>query len=101
MLPFPPFAPHSLNFLSRLGFDAWAQPPPSSSDKDLKTDGFSLDSCRNMVNLMDVSSWHCGQGPASLMLSWQHDLSAGAWAVQPGEGMGPCGFKANCPTPLV
>lgn len=69
MLPFPPFATHSLNLLSRLSFDAWAQPPPSFSDKDLKTDGFSLDSCRNMVNLMDVSSWHCGQGPASLMLS--------------------------------
>lgn len=43
-------------------------PPPSSSDKDLKTDGFSLDSCRNMVNLMDVSSWHCGQGLAFLAL---------------------------------
>lgn len=27
------------------------------SDKDLKTDGFSTDSCRTMVNLMDVSSF--------------------------------------------
>uniref|UniRef100_A0A8C7NBH6 Calpain 1, (mu/I) large subunit a n=1 Tax=Oncorhynchus kisutch TaxID=8019 RepID=A0A8C7NBH6_ONCKI len=26
------------------------------SDKDLKTDGFSMESCRTMVNLMDVSS---------------------------------------------
>lgn len=25
------------------------------SDKDLRTDGFSLESCRSMVNLMDVS----------------------------------------------
>uniref|UniRef100_A0A8B9G3B1 Calpain 11 n=1 Tax=Amazona collaria TaxID=241587 RepID=A0A8B9G3B1_9PSIT len=41
------------DLLSRLGFDACAQPSSSSSDKDLKTDGFSLDSCRNMVNLMD------------------------------------------------
>lgn len=27
------------------------------SDKDLKTDGFSVESCRTMVNLMDVSCW--------------------------------------------
>lgn len=27
------------------------------SDKDLKTDGFSTESCRTMVNLMDVSFW--------------------------------------------
>lgn len=26
------------------------------TDKDLKTDGFSKESCRSMINLMDVSS---------------------------------------------
>lgn len=55
--------------LSTLGFGACAQPPPFSLDKDLKTDGFSLDSCRNMVNLMDVSSWCCGPGPVFVVLS--------------------------------
>lgn len=54
-----------------MGFDACAQPPPFSSDKDLKTDGFSLDSCRNMVNLMDVSSGCCGPGPVFVVLSLQ------------------------------
>lgn len=32
-------------------------------DKDLRTKGFSLESCRSMVNLMDVSchgAWACG-----------------------------------------
>uniref|UniRef100_A0A7M4EW46 Calpain 11 n=1 Tax=Crocodylus porosus TaxID=8502 RepID=A0A7M4EW46_CROPO len=28
-----------------------------SRHKDLKTDGFSMESCRNMVNLMDIRSW--------------------------------------------
>lgn len=29
--------------------------PVSLADKDLRTKGFSLESCRSMVNLMDVS----------------------------------------------
>lgn len=28
---------------------------PLKTDKDLKTDGFSQEACRSMVNLMDVS----------------------------------------------
>lgn len=29
--------------------------------KDIQTDGFSLDTCRNMVNLLDVSFWITAQ----------------------------------------
>lgn len=87
-------------------------PLPSSSDKDLKTDGFSLDSCRNMVNLMDVSSWHCGQGPASLVLSLlaarllRESWVLALWPCQGcstrggKEGRDPCGCRAICPTLL-
>ena len=47
------------------------------ADKDLRTKGFSLESCRSMVNLMDVSSL------CFCLLSW-----ALGWDVGMGRALG-------------
>uniref|UniRef100_A0AAQ4QR06 Calpain 11 n=1 Tax=Gasterosteus aculeatus aculeatus TaxID=481459 RepID=A0AAQ4QR06_GASAC len=40
------------------------------SDKDLKTDGFSVESCRTMVNLMDVSYGSARLGLVEFQILW-------------------------------
>lgn len=75
-----------------------------ATDKDLKTDGFTKEACRSMINLMDVSllpspilvlkSSHVTQVPPPLFLGFLNTLAVGRqWEAGPGRV--PCSVGEN------
>lgn len=92
-LPAPRPAP-APSGLRSLGFCSSTEPNPllfaggvlepvSLADKDLRTKGFSLESCRSMVNLMDVSCRDLSQEQLRKrdQALWSVDRPAPSWSL--------------------